>query len=80
VGVYSHVEAQGSLRKRRQKKLCSENFGFSKNQVIICYVTMFFIPGVGYGAASVCPQLLTIAGNKQKKSILSSTISFSDSI
>lgn len=43
----------------KNKNICCENFSFFKNPVMVCEYTFVLIPVVGYGAGSVCPQLLT---------------------
>ena len=40
--------------------MCSENFGFFGKPVMLCEYVFVLIPGMRYGAASDCPQLLTI--------------------
>ena len=35
---------------------CTENFGFFRNTVMLWEYVFVLTPGVGYGAASDCPQ------------------------
>jgi hypothetical protein len=41
---------------------CRESFGFLKKKrtIMLCECFFVLIPGMGYGAASDCPQLLTM--------------------
>ena len=54
-------DAQG-IRKLAAlaKDLCSKHLGFFKNIEMVQEYVFVLIPGVGYGAASDCPQQLTM--------------------
>ena len=68
--VNHHVDAGSQVQVLWKSSQCSqfqafsapwsENFDFFKNPVILYEYVFFLIPGVGYGAASVCPRQLTM--------------------
>lgn len=57
----------------RITKDCSENLGFLKtkqNMVMLCDCVFVLIPGVGYAAALVCLQMLTMIVSCSRRSII----------
>ena len=50
--------------------LCSDSFGFLKNPVTLCGYVFVLIPCVRYGAASDCPQLLTMIVLCYRRSVI----------
>jgi hypothetical protein len=51
--------------------VCSENIGFLKKKtVVLCEHVFVLIPGVGYGAASGCPQPLTVIVSCSRRGVI----------